>query len=161
MGVVPAVGPARKVRRLGPGSVVLTTVLGLALAGGFTGAALAAYRSGPAQAALPAAPSAGPAGPEPMVTHTVRYELTGDFARDITYVTQGSGIAQVAQASTPWSVSFEHRAAARSSRYYSLSARAAGRGMLTCRILVDGAVVSERSVSDSDGIIHCSKTADR
>src|SRR5205823_3360429 len=148
MGVVPAVGPASK-RRLRSGSVVLIAGLGVVLAVGLTSVAITTHK--PAAGALggtgvPAARPVDPA-PVPVVTHTVVYELTRGGALNVTYVTQNSDLAQVAQVSTPWSASVTVEVPVRSPQYYSLTAQDTGAGNLTCRIRVDGAVVSEHTVA--------------
>ena len=54
--------------------------------------------------------------------------------------------------------SLRWQAPASSSQYYSLSAQDSGQGALKCRILVDGTVVSERTVGAPNGFVRCSKT---
>jgi MmpS family membrane protein len=162
MGPVPAVDSALQ-RRLRPGPVALVAGLGVVLAVGLVSAVLVTHRTSPAQgtpAVLPVAGSAAPAThtPTPLVTHSVRYELSGGAALDITYVVDGSGIAQVAEADSPWAASVSLRAPAQGTQFYSLSARDGGQGTLTCRITVDGTVVAEQTVGVPDGVVRCSKT---
>jgi hypothetical protein len=160
MGTVPAVdAPARR-RRPGSGSVALLAALAVIVAVGLISAMTAGQRSAqPVPASLggtgvPAVPA-----PDPVVVHTVTYQLLGGpDALNVTYVAQGADIAQVAEAGTPWSVVIEHRSTAQSSQYYSVSAQNAGPGTLKCRILVDGATVSEGSVADPHGVVRCSKS---
>ncbi|KAA9157215.1 hypothetical protein FPZ12_025680 [Amycolatopsis acidicola] len=118
------------------------------------------------RSAGPSAPStlgdsAAPVVPAPArtVAHTVLYELEGATAAlNITYVADGSAIAQVAQAPTPWSAAVQRHGAEGEEQYYSLSAQNSGPGKLTCRIVVDGATVSERAVAESQGVVRCAKS---
>ncbi|MFD2422473.1 MmpS family transport accessory protein [Amycolatopsis pigmentata] len=96
--------------------------------------------------------------PETLVTHTVRYELSGGTALNITYVTEGAAITQVSQAAAPWSATLERKAPAGSAQYYSISAQDTGAGTLKCRVLVDDVVQSERTVTSPHGVVRCSKT---
>ena len=160
MGVVPAVDPAHRKRRLGSGSIVLIAGLGVVLAIGLVTGLVAAQRSNaPGPASLTG--TGAPAVPAPVerVSHAVTYQLSGGHgALNITYVAQASDIAQVAQAGTPWSVSVDHQSTVGSVRYYSLSAQNAGSGTLECRIVVDGKIVSEASVAAPHGMVRCSKS---
>jgi hypothetical protein len=96
--------------------------------------------------------------PETLVTHSVRYELSGGTALNITYVTEGAAISQVPQAAASWSVTLERTGPAGTAQYYSVSAQDAGPGTLKCRILVDGVVLSERTVTAPNGVVRCSKS---
>jgi hypothetical protein len=160
MGAVRAVDAPVRRRRPGSGSVALLAALAVILAVGLISVMVAGQR--PAQPApasfggtgVPAAPA-----PAPVVVHTVTYQLLGGpAALTITYVAQGTDIAQVAEARTPWSAVIEHRSTAQSSPYYSLSAQNTGPGTLKCRILVDGTTVSEGSVADPHGVVRCWKS---
>jgi hypothetical protein len=158
MGIVPAVDHTRKGRRHHSGSIALIAGLGVLLAVGLT--VLTAHKPDTAPSALTGTPAGGPfvAQPEPLVTHTVSYQLTGDGALNITYVTANSDIAQLMLASTPWSVTLSWQTPEHGSSFYSLTAQDAGQGTLNCRIVVDGAVVSERLVSGPNAVVRCSKT---
>ncbi|HKS43802.1 MAG TPA: MmpS family transport accessory protein [Amycolatopsis sp.] len=160
MGAAPAVGQVPKMRWLRSGPVTLFAGAAVLLAVGLISIVVTTHRTSPVPGAPAGAPTAGPVNPapEPLVTHTVRYELTGGAARNISYVTQGSGLAQVAATGSPWAVSLERQAAPRSSQYYSLSAQDTGQGTLKCRVLVDGTVISERSVTGPGEVVRCAKT---
>jgi hypothetical protein len=158
MGIVPAVDPVRKGRRHHSGSIALIAGLGVVLAVGLT--VLTAHKPDPASSTLTGTPAADSlvAPPDPLVTHNVSYQLTGDGALNITYVTANSDIAQVTRASTPWSVTLSWQTPEHGSLFYSLTAQDAGPGTLSCRIVVDGAVVSERLVSGPNAVVRCSET---
>lgn len=92
------------------------------------------------------------------VTHAVSYELLGDNGvRNVTYVAQGAAIAQVLDAATPWSKSFERTGFEGGSEFYSVSAQNVGGGTLSCRIVVDGTVVSENSVAGERAMVTCAR----
>jgi hypothetical protein len=92
------------------------------------------------------------------VTHAVSYELFADRGvRNVTYVAQGAAIAQVLDASTPWTKSFQRTGFEGGSEFYSVSAQNAGGGILRCRIVVDGAVVSEKSVAGDRAMVTCAR----
>lgn len=160
MGVVPATRPARRPRKPGPTTVVVLAGIGVVLAVGL----VALFTAGP-HAEPPAPAVLGgvdvPAAPPPVaqVLHSVTYELTGDGrAQDVTYVGQGASIVQVADARTPWSVTLDHRGNAGDSQFFSLSARNAGKGALRCRILVDGAAVSQANTTGIGSVVRCAKS---
>lgn len=159
MSRVLAVGSEPK-RRLRRGSAALFVGAGVMLAVGLISIVFTTHGTKPpGQGAPTGAPAAGPTtpAPEPRVTHSVRYELTGDGALDITYV-DGSTIAQVAKADTPWSATLSFAVPAHSTQFYSLTARDAGQGSLTCRLVVDGTPVAEQTVSAPGAVVRCSKT---
>ncbi|HVW39813.1 MAG TPA: MmpS family transport accessory protein [Amycolatopsis sp.] len=160
MGVVPTVDPAPRERR-GSGSIVLVAALAVMLVMGLATWLVAAPRANapePASLNGTGAPAAVPA-PVQRVSHAVTYELSGATgALNITYVAQGSEIAQVADAATPWSISIDHVSTAGSAQYFLLSAQNAGGGTLRCRIVVDGKVVSEASAAAPQGVVRCSKS---
>jgi hypothetical protein len=92
------------------------------------------------------------------VTHAVSYELLGESGvRNVTYVAQGAAIAQVLDAATPWTKSFQRTGFEGGSEFYSVSAQNAGGGTLRCRIVVDGAVVSENSVTGDRAMVTCAR----
>lgn len=161
MGAGPAVGPARKVRRPRSGPVVIVAGLAVIVAVGLV-SALAnpgpAARSRGTLASGPTTPAVVSPVPETLVTHAVRYELSGGTALNITYVTDGAAITQVPQTAPPWSATLERKAPADSAQYYSISAQDTGAGTLKCRVLVDDVVQSERTVTAPHGVVRCSKT---
>jgi hypothetical protein len=92
------------------------------------------------------------------VTHAVVYELVGDHGvRNVTYVGQGAAISQEREAGTPWSKSLQRTGIEGGTEFYSVSAQNLGDGMLRCRILVDGTVVSESSVSGEREMVTCAR----
>lgn len=117
-------------------SALLLPVLALALAG-----------CGDVSSAVSAAAGGGPA--------TVLYEVTGpESTNNITYSANGTaGIAQENGAAAPWSkeVQFEDG----SFRVATLTAQNAGGGDITCRITVDGEVVSETTSSGEFAVVSC------
>lgn len=162
MGAGLAVGPARKVRRPRSGPVVIVAGLAVVVA---IGLASALANPGPAvrsRGTLASGPTASAGGvspvPEALVTHAVRYELSGGTALNITYVTDGAAITQVPQAAAPWSATLERTVPADSVQYYSISAQDTGTGTLKCRVLVDDVVQSERTVTAPHGVVRCSKS---
>lgn len=162
MGVAPTVSPGRGPRRPLATSMAVFAALGVMLTVGLTSLLVAAQRSSdPSVGSLSgaSAPVVAPAAPVPLVSHHVTYELTGGArALNVTYVAQGADIAQVLDTATPWSVSLDRTGAQGSDQYFSVTAQNVGGGTLTCRIIVDGAVVSERSVSTPHGMVRCSKS---
>lgn len=157
MGAGPAVGPARKVRSLRSGPVAIVAGVGVVVAVGLVSALTGPAPAAPARGAPTSAAEVSPV-PETLVTHTVRYELGGGTAVNITYVIEGAAIAQLPQAAVPWTISLERKVRAGSAQYYSISAQDTGSGTLWCRVLVDGVVQSERTVTAPHGVVRCSKT---
>lgn len=131
--------------RIGRSAVLPVTLLAVLLAGcGMPSAASAG-------AALDAATDDGPS--------TVLYEVTGPTkAGNITYVGAGQSmnIAQEQGAALPWSKTVEMSG---SMNVATLSAQNAGSGDITCRITVDGEVVSEITSSGEYAIASCSSRA--
>jgi hypothetical protein len=161
MGADPAVGPARKVRRPRSGPVAIVAGVGVVVAVGLVSALTDPEPPAPSRGTPAGAPTTTAAVspvPETLVTHTVRYELGGSTALNITYVTERAAITQLPQVAAPWSASLERKATAGSAQYYSISAQDSGSGTLKCRVLVDGLVQSERTVSAPHGMVRCSKT---
>ncbi|MFE0023120.1 MmpS family transport accessory protein [Amycolatopsis sp. NPDC059021] len=115
----------------------------------------------PKTASRPSAPPpeqarAAPAVAAKPVSHAVVYELTGGHgARNLTYVGAGTDLVQSAEVSTPWSMSFTRTGPADQTEFYSVSAQNAGTGTLRCRILVDGVVVAEKTVTGEDRQLTC------
>lgn len=164
MGAGPAVGPVRKVRRPRSGPIVLVAGLAVIVAVGLASALANPGPSARSRGTLAGWPTTTTAAggvspvPETLVTHAVRYELSGGTALNITYVTEGSAITQVPQAASPWSATLERKALAGSAQYYSITAQDTGPGTLKCRVLVDDVVQSERTVTAPRGVVRCSKT---
>lgn len=90
---------------------------------------------------------------------TVLYEVTGpESTNNITY--SAGGTAQIAQengAAAPWTKTVEF--AEGSFRVASLTAQNAGSGDITCRITVDGEVVSETTSSGEYAVVTCNSEA--
>ncbi|HJQ45430.1 MAG TPA: MmpS family transport accessory protein [Amycolatopsis sp.] len=147
-------------RRLGSGSIVLIAGLGVMLAIGLVTGLVAARRANAPQPAALSGTGAPVVVPAPVaqVAHAVRYELSGGHALNITYVARDSEIEQVADATAPWSVSVDDQSPVGSTAFYSLSAQNAGDGALSCRIVVDGTVASEASVTGQQAVVRCSKS---
>ncbi|NIH84153.1 MmpS family transport accessory protein [Amycolatopsis granulosa] len=162
MGVVPTVRPSPGPRRPLASSMAVFAALGVVLTVGLTSLLVAGQRStDPEVGSLSGAgaPIVAPGAPAPEVSYQVTYELTGGaHALNVTYVAQGADIAQVLDTRTPWSASLVRTGAQGAHQYFSLTAQSAGGGLLTCRIVVDGVVVSERSVSAPQGMVRCSKS---
>jgi hypothetical protein len=159
MGVPTAIRPAafvttRPERSKPLGSVVVVLgVVGIAIAVASFVMPEAAH--GPTgdqpAAAVPAAPAA-----VRTISHTVVYELHGAHgARNVTYAAEGASLAQQAEVATPWSTTFTRVGPADRTEFYSVSAQNAGPGSLRCRILVDGVVIAEKSVSGEGLQFNC------
>jgi Mycobacterium membrane protein len=94
-----------------------------------------------------------PAAPAPEKA-TVTYEVvaTGK-ASNVTYTTDGAGsTSQEASVVMPWR---KDVTVDRGFAIASLTAQNAGRGELTCRISVDGAVVKEATSSGQYAVVSC------
>ncbi|MGW4060736.1 MmpS family transport accessory protein [Amycolatopsis sp. NPDC004747] len=141
------------VRARSAGSFVV--VLGV-LAAAFAVTAYVVPRSarGPAKdeaATAPVAPAA-----VRTVTHSVVYELLGAHgARNVTYAAAGSALTQQAEVATPWSTQFTRVGPAGRTEFYSIAARNPGPGALRCRIVVDGAVVAEKTETEPGRLFSC------
>ncbi|WAL67995.1 MmpS family transport accessory protein [Amycolatopsis cynarae] len=144
------------------GTTVLIAALGVVLAVGLVTLLVAGQRSAGGPAPSPSGMTGAPVVAAPvaqMVAHTVTYELDGgQTALDITYVAQGSAIAQVAKAATPWTMIVERHDPAGGALYVSVSARNSGSGPLHCRVRVDGSTVAEGTVAEPGGMVRCSKS---
>ncbi|UJW31487.1 MmpS family protein [Saccharothrix sp. AJ9571] len=111
-------------------------------------------RSNPQHLARQPADNVAPAVP-PMPSKYVTYELSGDSgARNITYVGNELTVAQETSAELPWSRTLEQLTP--SSGYFSISAQNPAAGSLTCRIVVDGQVVSQKSTTVAKNVVTCS-----
>jgi hypothetical protein len=125
--------------------------------------AVASYvmpKAAPAADEGPAAPVVGIAKAEPVVqlaTHSVVYQLLGpaEGARNLTYVATGADLEQLAAVAAPWSVTVSRTGPADQVQFSSLAAQNAGPGELTCRIVVDGVVAAEKSVSGEGRQLSC------
>jgi hypothetical protein len=167
MGVPPTAHPGRSLRWVTRGTRLLSAGIGALLLAGVGTVVLVQHRGGEMPGhgaapggsvaqALPAKPEAS--APQP-VYRAVTYELTGGMgALNVTYVVQGSAIEQLRSVGTPWSKSFVRRGTGQGADYLTVSAQNAGAGRLGCRIIVDGAVVSERSVTGLNGVVMCAKS---
>jgi hypothetical protein len=169
MGVPPAVDSGRGLRSASFGTWLISAGIAVLLLAGVGAVLLTQHGGGdlpgqgaasggsvPQVQAMPAAPAA--AAPQP-VYRAVTYELTGGMgALNVTYVVQGSAIEQVRSVGTPWSKSFVRLSAGQGADYLTVSAQNAGAGRLGCRIIVDGAVVSERSATGLNGVVMCAKS---
>lgn len=145
----PRKSPAKGCLGIGCGgllaAVVLVAVI-VAVTGGKT-ANTTATSNAPAAAApattSPAAPSAKPTKAAPQ---TVTYVLTGSDA-DVQYGPAGSS----AQGKVPMTVT----STLGSPAYYSISAQLNGSGNVTCKIEVDGRIISQASASGGYNIADC------
>jgi hypothetical protein len=145
--VIPPAPPAERVRgRCRPTGNVVVVLGVLALAFVVTSYVM------PGSARRPVAdePVAAPVAPAAVrtVTRSVVYELLGaNGARNVTYSAAGSTLAQQAEVTTPWSTTFTRVGPADRTEFYSIAAQNPGPGELRCRIVVDGVVLSEKTVS--------------
>lgn len=90
------------------------------------------------------------------VTHAVVYELSGaKRAENVTYVAEGSELKQETEVEAPWSAAFDRAGQEGRDEFYSVSALGVGRGVLHCRILVDGVVVSENTAPATGAPVTC------
>ena len=102
-----------------------------------------------------AGPAVAPAAVQ-TVSHTVVYELHGRHgARNVTYAGEGASLAQQSEVDTPWSTTFVRTGPADRTEFYNLSAQNAGSGELRCRIVVDGVIVAEKTVSGEGALFSC------
>jgi len=99
----------------------------------------------------PAVAPAVETAPEPAPTE-VTFEVTGSGSADTITIGRGTSVAQVSGAELPWQRSSPAEAEPTD---YSVSA-AGGSGRISCRILVDGAVVSEESAEGDFSAVSCS-----
>jgi hypothetical protein len=162
MGVPIVTPPAPATERDRPGwcrpvgnVVVVLGVLALAVA--VTSYVVPRSTRGPAEGepvAAPVAPAAVSA--VSAVSHSVVYELLGaDGARNVTYSAVGAALAQQAEVATPWSTAFTRTGPADRTEFYSIAAQNPGPGELRCRIVVDGVVLAEKSVSEPGRQFSC------
>ncbi|WP_020671976.1 MmpS family transport accessory protein [Amycolatopsis nigrescens] len=108
--------------------------------------------------AFQAVPAEQPAGDVKPVLYAVTYELSGGAgALNITYVGQGAVLEQERASSTPWRKSVARQGTEDEVGYLTVSAQNSGAGRLTCRILLDGEVVSERTAGPN-GVVMCAKS---
>jgi hypothetical protein len=164
MGVPGATSPAKAPEQGGVGPGSLKLVSGAILVMGVVALAVAlAVRLMPNNGRGGAAVGQ-PHAMEPLaaaarvVTHSVSYELLGDHGvRNVTYVAQGAAIAQERDAATPWSKSFQRSGVEGGTEFYSVAAQNTGSGTLRCRIILDGQVVSENTVSGDRAIVTCAR----
>ncbi|MFI5615531.1 MmpS family transport accessory protein [Amycolatopsis sp. NPDC051903] len=165
MGVPATTPPASRPGAGGPGRlkplgsvVVVIGVVAVALAVAAYVMPKAAPGGGDPAAVAPAPAEIAPAEPAAVqdVTRTIVYSLFGAAgARNLTYVGADSGLEQQAEVTTPWSVTVTRTAPASEAEFASLAAQSAAAGALTCRITVDGSVVSEKSVAREGAQLSC------
>lgn len=153
----PAPGRSGPSRFRPSGSAVV--VIGV-IAVAFAVASYVMPKAVPAADQGPATPVVGIAKAEPVVqpaTHTVVYQLLGPAggARYLTYVATGADLEQLAAVTTPWSFTATRTGPADQAQFSSLAAQNAGPGELTCRIVVDGVLVAEKSVSGEGRQLSC------
>ncbi|MDT8915055.1 MmpS family transport accessory protein [Amycolatopsis sp. PS_44_ISF1] len=145
-------GPVRA--RTSGSAVVVIGVIAVA----FAVAACVMPKTSPRSGGSPATPVVDVAKAEPVVqtaSHIVVYQLLGQNARNLTYVAGGADLEQLAAVTVPWSVTITHTGPAGEAAFSSLAAQNAGPGTLTCRILVDGGLVAEKSVSGPGRQLSC------
>lgn len=102
-------------------------------------------------AAAPASAAAATQAPPAPVHHTVTYEVSGSGA-DVTYGPAGSDLTG--------GVPMSRTAPLRSPAYYAISAQLQGSGSVACKILVDGAVISQATAQGSYNIASCEISQD-
>ena len=85
--------------------------------------------------------------------HEVVYEVIGEgTARSITYAsTDGGGFEQVTQVTLPW----KKETISRGPATHRLVARNDDDGSITCRITIDGTVVTEKTSSGPYAVVAC------
>ena len=135
------------------GNVVV--VLGV-LAAAFAVTAYVVPRS--ARGPVKEPPVAAPVAPAAVrtVSHSVVYELLGSGgARDVTYSGEGSVLTQRTEVTTPWSAAFTSVGPADRAEFHSVAARNPGPGELRCRIVVDGVVVADKTVTEPGRQFSC------
>ena len=97
------------------------------------------------------APDDGAAA-QPPAAAQVTYEVTGSGSAGTITVGRGTSVTQVSGAELPWQ---QTSPVAAEPTEYSVSA-AGGSGEITCRIVVDGAVLSEESEDGDYSAVSCS-----
>lgn len=133
----------------------VVVVLGV-LAAAFAVSAYVVPRS--ARGPVKAEPAAAPVAPAAVATvrHSVVYELLGTHgARDVTYTGEGSALVQHTEVATPWSAALTRTGPAGRTEFYSIAARNPGPGELRCRIVVDGVVVADKTVTEPGRQFSC------
>lgn len=149
MGVPTAIGRAEpSPRRCRPAGNVVVVLGVLAVAAAVSWYVVPRGPRGPVKAEVPVAAPVSPVA-VPTVSHTVVYELLGEGgARNVTYAAEGATLAQRSEVSTPWSTTFTRTGQAGRTEFYSVAAENRGPGPLRCRIVVDGVVVADKTVTD-------------
>ncbi|WP_410672401.1 MmpS family transport accessory protein [Amycolatopsis sp. cmx-4-68] len=155
MGVSTVTRPERECagRARSAGSVVV--VLGV-LAAAFAVTSYVVPRS--ARGPVKEEPVAAPVAPAAVRTvgHSVVYELLGAHgARHVTFAAAGSALVQQAEVTTPWSTAFTRLGPAGRTEFYSIAAQNPGPGELRCRIVVDGTVVADKTVTEPGRLFSC------
>ncbi|WP_130291137.1 MmpS family transport accessory protein [Pseudonocardia sediminis] len=98
-----------------------------------------------------AAPAASSAAPQPAAAQ-VTYEVTGSGSADTITFGRGSSVAQVSDAELPWT---RTAPAVEGTAEYTVTA-AGGSGEISCKILVDGAVLAEEKADGDFAAVSCS-----
>ncbi|MFJ3715163.1 MmpS family transport accessory protein [Streptomyces sp. NPDC090057] len=133
--------------------VILGGVISVA-GGGKSGSAPAAH--GPAAATSHAQHGAKSAAPQSEAhkekPQTVTYEVTGTSGADVQYGPAGSN----AQGKVPMSVTKPLR----NTQYYAITAQLQGGGHVTCRLKVNGKVISRSTASGGYNIASCEISKD-
>lgn len=146
----PAASSRSRLRQLGNTVVVLGVI---ALAATLASYVMPERTPSPAEPPAAAPPIQRAADTQEQAHHTVVYQLDGDTgARDLTYAVQGEELVQADRVTAPWSTAFTRTG---EGGYSSLTARNDGPGSLRCRILVDGAVVAEKTVHGEGAQLTC------
>jgi hypothetical protein len=159
MGVPTATPPATAPVPGGPGRLrplgSVVVVLGVMAVAGTLAGYMMPKTSQPVQ--NPPAPQVEPvAAAGRAVSYAVVYELSGaDGAQNVTYVAQGAELIQKAEVPAPWSAAFERAGVEGRDEFYSVSAQGTGNGVLRCRILVDGQVISENLAPSTGAPVTC------
>ncbi|MGH3731274.1 MAG: MmpS family transport accessory protein [Micromonosporaceae bacterium] len=91
--------------------------------------------------------------------HTIVYEVTGDgSAHSITYAsTDSGGTEQRTRAKLPWRKKTTSKGLWNS---YHVVARNSAEGSITCRISIDGKVVTENTSTGGYAVVTCRATSD-
>ncbi|GAA2855450.1 hypothetical protein Acy02nite_72830 [Actinoplanes cyaneus] len=88
---------------------------------------------------------------ESKTDHTVRYEVTGGDAADITYTTANFGTEQAGGAALPWT----KEVTVTGWNVVSLIAQDKGSGSVGCKIYIDGALKVEQKSTGDFAVVTC------
>lgn len=141
----------RNVLLLCAGAVLVLVIIAAAASGGHKGKTpAAASATSPATSSASSAPAAStPAKPaaKAAARQTVTYVVTGSPGASVTYGPEGSSL----NGHVPMHVT----ASLANPQYYSISAQLNGGGAVSCRILVDGKVLSRARATGGYNIAQC------